>query len=461
MLSTISTEASSFSRDSLHGYQLKAVDFIKSRGSCALWVDMGLGKTVATLTAIADLMDTFTVGRVLIIAPLRVAQHTWPEEIVRWSHVRHLSYAVLCGNHKQRISALQRDVDMHIINREQVAWLVDTLGKNWHYDMVVIDEASSFKSSKTKRFKALKKTLPHIDRLIELTGTPTSNGLLDVWSQLYLVDCGERLGKTFSGFRWKYFVSDYTGYNWHPTQGSETAIYEKLQDVCMTLSAKDYLNMPARIDNTILVELSASETDNYRALERDFILALEDSTIEAFSAAALSNKLLQFCNGAVYTDDSGSWTTLHQHKLNALADIVDEAAGQPVLVAYNFRSDRARIKAAFKQAVAVDELDAISRWNAGKIPILLAHPASAGHGLNLQSGGHIIVWFGLNWSLELYQQFNARLHRQGQTKPVIIHHLVVNNSVDTTVMESLRNKHTTQKALLDALKSDIGGRLKQ
>ena len=443
----------------LHSYQLKAVDFIKSQESCALWVDMGLGKTVTTLTAVADLMDSFTVGRVLVIAPLRVAINTWPEEIAQWKHVRHLSYSVVCGSKQQRLNALTGKEDIHLINREMVTWLVEYYGKNWLYDMVVIDEASSFKSSKAKRFKALKKVLPKINRVVELTGTPASNGLLDVWAQIFLVDKGQRLGKTFSGFRDRYFVSDYRGYHWEPRKGSEEEIYERLQDVCLTLSAKDYLELPRRVDNVITLNLGRQEASQYRELEKEFLLKLEQGTVEVLNAATLSNKLLQFSNGALYTDDKGKWEEVHQHKLNALEEIIEEASGQPVLVAYNFKSDKARIKQHFKNAVAIDEDDAIEKWNAGKVPMLLAHPASAGHGLNLQKGGNIIVWFGLNWSLELYQQFNARLHRQGQTKPVFIHHLVMNESVDVTVLEALQNKRITQKALLDALKKDITYRL--
>lgn len=457
-------QANSLSRDDLHGYQHRAVGFITSRASCALWCEMGLGKTVITLTALADMFDRFEIGRVLIIAPLRVARHTWPEEIARWSHTRHLTHALILGNWGQRVRALAGDEDIHIINRENVTWLVEhqTIDRGtileWPYDMVVVDEASSFKSPKSQRFKALKKTLPRIERLVELTGTPACNGLLDIWAQIYLVDRGKRLGKTFGGFCERYFVPDYMRYNWTPCKGSEAEIHERLRDVCLTLSAKDYLELPARVDTVVHLDFSPRESEEYRGLEKRSLLELERATVAAFDAATLSNKLLQYANGAVYTDDKGTWSAVHQHKLDALEDIIAEACGQPVLVAYTFKSDKARILKRFKSAVTIDADGVIERWNAGEIPILLAHPASAGHGLNLQSGGNIVVWYGLNWSLELYQQLNARLHRQGQEKPVFVHHLVMRNTVDETVLEALGNKDTTQKALLNALKQDIARR---
>ncbi len=450
----------SLNRELLHDYQNKAVDFIKDNPSCGLWVDMGLGKTVTTLTAVADLLDTFEVGRVLVIAPLRVAVHTWPNEISNWQHTKHLSFEVITGTPAQRNTKLKRKSDIHIINRELVTWLVKTLGKDWPYDMVVIDEASSFKSSKAQRFKALKKALPKVDRMVELTGTPASNGLLDVWAQVFLLDKGERLGKTFSGFRDRYFIGDYMGYSFEPRPGTEEKIYNKLQDICLTLSAEDYLKMPQRVDNVIPLTMPPKASNQYRELEKEFLLELEQETVEVTSAAALTNKLVQFSNGALYTDDKGNFEAVHDTKLDALEEIIQEAAGQPVLVAYNYKSDLARIRQRFPKAEHIGNAsDTIDRWNTGKVPMLLAHPASAGHGLNLQYGGNIIVWFGLNWSLELYQQFNARLHRQGQKKPVFIHHLAVTDSVDMTVLEALQGKHTTQKALLDALKKDITGRV--
>ena len=459
MSSTASKTASNSSRSLLHGYQERSIDFIKSTPSCALWAEMGLGKTISVLTALSDMFDTFEIGRVLIIAPLRVAKHTWPTEIEAWDHVSHLSYSVLCGTRQQRLNALERDTNIHIINRDNVVWLVGHYGKKWPYDTVVIDESSSFKSSRAKRFKALKKTLPKIERVVELTGTPASNGLLDLWSQTFLIDAGERLGRTFTGFRNAYFESDYMGYNYTPRHDSAEKIYDKLQDVCLTLSAEDYLEMPDRIDNIIRLQMPRNSRAQYRYLEREFLLELEQDTVVVANAAVLTNKLLQFSNGALYTDEEGSYEQVHDAKLDALDEIVQEAAGQPVLVAYNFKSDLARIQARFSQAeILGNSSDTIDRWNAGEIQMLCAHPASAGHGLNLQHGGNILVWFGLNWSLELYQQFNARLHRQGQTKPVFVHHLAVTDSVDMTVLEALQSKHSTQKALLDALKRDIESR---
>jgi SNF2 family DNA or RNA helicase len=461
-----------FSRESLHTYQERAVSFIKDAPSCALWVDMGLGKTVTVLTALADLFDRFEVGRVLVIAPLRVAINTWPSEIKRWDHTKHLTARVIKGTPEQRLNMLRRDrSDIHIINRELIPWVVKviqtepalrvgTITDGWPYDVVVIDEASSFKSSKTQRFKALRKMLPKIDRLIELTGTPASNGLLDVWSQIFLLDRGERLGKTFTGFRNRYFISDYHGYNWTLRKNADQKIYDRLADVCLTLTAEDYLELPRRIDTVIDIDLPAKARDQYIQLERNFLAELGDETVEVLHAAALTNKLLQFANGAIYTDEEKNWTEVHDAKLTALAELVDEAAGQPLLIAYTYQTDAKRIREQFPQAEIIGkDTDTIERWNRGEIPMLLAHPASAGHGLNLQHGGDTIIWFGLNWSLELYQQFNARLHRQGQQKPVIIHHLAVRDTVDQTVLSALRCKDMTQKALLNALKEDIERRV--
>lgn len=464
MSSTALKTAPSFSRDKLHDYQHKAVQFIKDTPSCALWVDMGLGKTVTVLTAVADLLDGFEAHRVLIIAPLRVALNTWPNEIGVWDHTRHLSFRNIAGSPAQRTATVIGDKsEIHIINRELVPWLVETLKKHkagWPYDVVVIDEASSFKSSKTKRFKALRKALPAITRLIELTGTPASNGLLDVWPQVFLLDRGARLGKTFSGFRDAYFTSDYHGYNWDLKRGSEERIYAALDDICLTMSAEDYLELPDRIDNVIPVQISEDVRATYSELEKEFLAEIGDEVVEVLNAAALTNKLLQFANGAVYTGGEGEWTAVHDAKLDVLGEIVSETAGAPILVAYNYKTDAKRIKERFPQAQILGKDPAqIDAWNRGEIPMLLAHPASAGHGLNLQKGGNVIVWFGLNWSLELYQQFNARLHRQGQSKPVIIHHLAVENTVDQTVLDALARKDITQRALLNALKSDIEGRV--
>ena len=455
----------SLGRSSLHDYQKRAVQFVKDTPSCALWMEPGLGKTVTVLTAVADLLDSFEAHRVLIIAPLRVALNTWPNEIRSWDHLRHLSFKNIAGNPRARagiVGGAGRH-DIHIINRELVPWLVEFCQKNklgWPYDVVVIDEASSFKSPKTKRFKALRKTLPVVNRMILLTGTPASNGLLDVWPQSFLLDRGARLGRTFTGFRDRYFVSDYHGYTWTLRKGADQEIYDKLADVCLTLTAADYLDLPPRIDNFVTVELPGDARTLYADLERDFLATIGDDTVAVIHAAALTNKLLQFANGAVYSESASGWTEVHSAKLDACADIVSEAAGQPVLIAYNYKTDAERLLARLPQAqILGKDPEQIASWNRGEIPILLAHPASAGHGLNLQQGGCVVVWFGLNWSLELYQQFNARLHRQGQTRPVIIHHLVTQGTVDETVMAALGRKDATQRALLNALKEDIGKRM--
>ncbi len=465
MSSTILKEEKSFSIDQLHEYQHKMIDWIMGNPECALFCEMGLGKSIATLTAVTQLLDTFEAAKVLVIAPLRVAKHTWPNEIDKWGHTRHLSYEVICGTADDRRRKLNTDVDIHIINREMVVWLVEELFKEWPYDVVVIDESSSFKSPSSKRFKALRKVHRLFDRLIELTGTPASNGLIDLWSQIYLLDRGRRLGKTFTSYKDQFFISDYRGFRWTPRDGAPNIIQERLKNLCLSLSAKDYLKMPERIDNVVEVELPSQLRNQYRELELQFLVELEENTVEAVNAAVLSGKLLQFCNGAMYIGDpylrgkGKSSFEIHNLKLDALEEVIAEAAGQPVMVAHNFISDRDRIKERFPQAVDIKEHDVIERWNRKQIPLLLAHPGSAGHGLNLQEGGNIVVWFGLNWSLELYMQLNARLHRQGQKKPVFVHHLVVKDSVDETVLQALSQKCRTQKGLLDALKRDIGRRV--
>ncbi len=448
------------SRDRLHGYQRRAVQFIKDTPRCALWMEPGLGKTVTTLSALSDLWDAYDIHRVLIIAPLRVARTTWPQEIAGWEHLGHLSWRNIQGDPDTRARIIAEDrSDIHIINRELVPWLVAHCQKTkrgWPYDVVVIDEASSFKSAKTQRFKALRKTLPAVHRLIELTGTPASNHLEDLWSQIFLLDRGARLGRTFTGFRNRHFTSDYHGYTWALRKGADQKIYDQLDDICLTLKAEDYLDLPDRIDTTVAIDLPARTRTAYRQLERDFLTEIGDEEVAVFNAAALTNKLLQCANGAVYTDDQGVWAEAHSAKLDAFADIVAETAGTPLLVAYAFKSDVTRLQERFPHAQVLGRDPAqIDAWNRGDIPILLAHPASASHGLNLQRGGHTIIWFGLTWSLELYQQFNARLHRQGQTRPVIVHHLVAGNTIDETVLTALARKDVTQQALLNALKDDI------
>ncbi|CAM3776944.1 SNF2-related protein [Litorimonas haliclonae] len=445
-------------RDMLHDYQRRAVQFAKDHPKCALWMDMGLGKTATTLTVAVDLLEEFEFENALVIAPLRVAKSVWPSEVTKWAHTRKLVVNNLCVPASKRKKAYEKPADIHVINRELVTKLVEYWGQNWPYDFVIIDESSSFKSHQSKRFKSLKKVRNKIERMIQLTGTPASNGLHDLWSQIFLLDGGERLGKTITAYRRAYFDQDYHGFTWTPKDGVKDKIYQKLDDIVLTLSSEDYLSLPPYILNRVELDMPADTAKQYKTLEKDFILELEDADVTALHAASLTNKLLQFANGAIYSGDADERITVNVHslKLDALSDIIDEAAGSPVLVAYNYKSDAERIQNRFKQAVLLDADNAtIEKWNAGKIPLLLAHPASAGHGLNLQDGGNTLVWYGLNWSLELYQQFNKRLHRQGQTKPVIAHHIIIKDSVDETVMAALEAKNTTQKALLDALKKDV------
>lgn len=440
----------------LHDYQRRAVEFVKDTANCALWIDPGLGKTITTLTALSDLFAEFEVNKVLIVAPLRVAQSVWRQEIERWPHVSHLKAVSLCGPAKVRMKAVHEDAQIYIINREQLAWLSDYWKENWPYDTVILDEASSFKSAKSQRFKSLRRVLPWINRLVELTATPASNSLLDLWPQIFLLDRGERLGKTMTAYKSRYFESDYMGYTYLLKKGARERIHEAVADLVLSMSAEDYLTLPKRVDRRIDVALTPSQRKQYRFLEKEFILRLEEEDVAVPNAAALTGKLLQFANGAVYTDADGTFETVHNHKIEALQDIVESANGAPVLVAYNFKSDLARLKAVFPKGRALDaNPKTIDAWNAGEIPILFAHPASAGHGLNLQDGGHLLVWFGLNWSLELYEQFNARLDRQGQTKPVAVYHIVTENSVDETVLEALAGKRVSQQALLQAVKRKI------
>lgn len=437
----------------LHDYQNRGVQFIKDNDKCALWLDMGLGKTLTTLTAVADLSDSLDINKTLIIAPLRVANTTWHKELLNWQHTSHLKYSIVTGSEKTRQSALYADADIYIINRENVKWIVDLYGKKWPFDMIVIDESSSFKSSSSQRWKALRKVMPYVDRMVQLTGTPTSNGLMDLFAQIYLLDTGERLGRTMTAYKKRFFESDYMGFKFTPRDGADEQIHKLISDKVMTMLAEDYLQLPERIDVVLPVVISDALYKQYLVLEKEFIAQIDDAEIAVFNAAALANKLLQFCNGAVYTDEHKNWTTLHDAKLDALSDIVDDNPSENILIAYNYKTDLERLIKKFPDAVVMDKQgDAVQLWNDGRIKMLLAHPASAGHGLNLQAGGNMIVWFGLNWSLELYQQFNGRLHRQGQTKPVKIIHLVTQGCIDEKVMSAIANKASTQRELLDALK---------
>ena len=442
-----------------HQYQEYATNKILSQAAVGLFLEMGLGKTVSTLTAIDQLLyNYFEVQKVLVIAPLRVAQTTWPDEIKKWRHLKHLKISRVLGTEKQRLAALQIKADIWIINRENVEWLVDLYGKSWPFDMVVIDELSSFKSSKAKRFKALRKVRPAIKRIVGLTGTPAPNGLIDLWPQVYLLDQGERLSKTLTGYRSRYFDPGKRNrtvvFSWEPKPGAEEAIYSKLEELCVSMAANDWLQMPERIDREIKVQLPDAARIEYKRLERDLLLPFVEGDITADTRAILSNKLLQLANGAVY-NEFGQVQEIHQSKLEALEDVLEAANGQPVLVFYNYKHDLARIQQHIPAARALETEKDIEKWNQGKIPVLLAHPASAGHGLNLQAGGNIIIWFGLTWSLELYQQANARLHRQGQEKSVIVHHLMSEDTIDEDVMRVLTSKDASQSALLEAIKARI------
>ncbi|QGG47330.1 DEAD/DEAH box helicase [Heliorestis convoluta] len=444
-----------------YNYQAYATNWIIEKKKSALFLEMGMGKSVATLTAIHELLyDYFDISKVLVIAPLRVASTTWEEEVKKWEHLKGLRISKVLGSEKQRVAALRKKADIYIINRENVTWLVKHYQHNWPFDMVVIDELSSFKSSKALRFRALKKVRPLIKRLVGLTGTPAPNGLIDLWPQIYLLDGGERLGRTLTSYREKYFLPDKRNqmvvYSWKLKKGASDEIYEKLSDICLSMEAKDYLELPERIENIISVELPQKAKEQYERLEKELILSMKDSDVLAGSAAVLVNKLLQIANGAVY-DETGKAIEIHDEKLKALDELIEAASGKPVLVFYGYQHDKDRLLEHLKKVkprVLQSDQD-IKSWNQGEIPVLLAHPASAGHGLNLQTGGNIIIWFGLTWSLELYQQANARLHRQGQKQTVVIHHILAKDTIDERVMKALERKDTSQRALMEAVKATI------
>lgn len=440
-------------------YQAYATQWIIDRKKSALFLEMGMGKSVSTLTAILELLyDYFEVAKVLVIAPLRVASTTWEEEVEKWDHLKELRISKVLGSEKQRVAALYKKADVYIINRENVTWLVNWFDADWPFDMVVIDELSSFKSSKAQRFKSLKKVRPFIKRMVGLTGTPAPNGLIDLWPQIYLLDGGERLGKTVTGYREKYFLPDKRNqmivYTWKLKEGAEDAIYGKLSDICVSMKSKDYLELPGRLDNVIPVELTNKAKAQYEVLEKELILSIEEADVLAGSAAVLANKLLQMANGAVY-DEDGEVKLVHDEKLKALDELIETAGGKPVLIFYGYQHDKDRLLRHLKKLnprLLQTDQD-IKDWNQGKVQVLLAHPASAGHGLNLQTGGNIIIWFGLTWSLELYQQANARLWRQGQKQTVVIHHIIAKDTIDERVMKVLEDKDVSQAALIEAVKA--------
>lgn len=448
----------------LHDYQEYAVKFIEEHPVSALLLDMGLGKTITTLTAINNLMfDMFEVRKVLIIGPLRVARDTWPAEIEKWEHLRHLRYSVVIGTPDERKAALNTDADIYIINRENVDWLVSNT--NFDYDMVVIDELSSFKNHQSKRFKALMKVRPKVKRIVGLTGTPASNGLMDLFAEFKLLDMGERLGRFIGQYRNVYFKPDkqngHIVYSYKPLPDAEERIYEKISDITVSMKAVDHLKMPELISNEYTVKMSEAEKEKYNELKDELILEVQNSEITAANAAALSNKLCQMSNGAIY-DDENNIIPIHNRKLDALEDIIESANGKPVLVAYWFKHDRTRIAERLnKLGIVYQEIkssESIKNWNSGKLQVALIHPASAGHGLNLQSGGNFLVWFGLTWSLELYQQTNARLWRQGQqSETVIIQHIVTKGTVDERILKALKEKDETQSALMTAVRAELEG----
>jgi SNF2 family DNA or RNA helicase len=443
-------------RDDLHEFQNYGVDFIINKPISALMLECGLGKTITTLTAVSDLMyDYFEISKALIIAPLRVALTVWKQECDKWEQLKYLRCSIAVGSVSEREKALQSDADIYIINRENVEWLV----KNYpfDFDMVVIDELSSFKSHQSKRFRALRKVRPKVDRIVGLTGTPAPNGLMDLWAEINLLDMGERLGRYITRYRDEYFKPDKRNgaivYSYKPLPDAEESIYGKISDICVSMKAADYLEMPERVDNIVEVGMNDKETAMYKRLEKEMLLPFADGDIDAVNAASLSNKLLQLANGAVY-DENGKVRKIHSRKLDALEDLIEAANGKPVLVYYSYKHDRDRISERFNAREIKDDKD-ISEWNARKIQLAIAHPASCGHGLNLQSGGSTIVWFGLTWSLELYQQANARLYRQGQKNTVVVHHIITKGTVDEKVMTALKNKDVGQASLMEAIKARI------
>ena len=442
-----------------HDYQAYAIDYIKTHPAAAVLLDMGLGKTVISLTAIADLLfDSFEAHRVLVVAPLRVARDTWPAEIEKWEHLQHLTFSVVVGTPKERRAALMAGADITIINRENLQWLIEDSGFPFTYDMVVIDELSSFKNHKSKRFQALMKVRPKVKRIIGLTGTPSSNGLMDLWAEFKLLDMGQRLGRFITQYRNDYFLPDKRNgqiiYSYKPMPYAEDAIYCKISDMTISMKSTDHLKMPELVSSRYEVKLSEAEAQRYDDLKQELILQLPEGEVTAANAASLTGKLVQLANGAIYSDD-GDTVEFHDRKLDALEDIIEAANGKPLLVAYWFKHDLQRIKQRFEVREIKSSKD-IADWNKGDIPVAVIHPASAGHGLNLQAGGSTLIWFGLTWSLELYQQTNARLWRQGQNAgTVVIQHIITKGTIDERILKALSLKELTQNALIDAVKANL------
>lgn len=441
-----------------HSYQEYAIRYIETHPISALLIDMGLGKTSITLTAICNLLfDSFEVCKVLVIAPLRVAKNTWTDEIKKWEHLSTLTYSLIVGNENERLSALNEKADIYIINRENVDWLVNKSGYKFDFDMVVIDELSSFKNHQSKRFKSLMKVRPLVKRIVGLTGTPSSNGLMDLFAEFKILDMGKRLGYFIGQYRNTYFKPDKTNgpivYSYKPLPNAENAIYEKISDITVSMKANEYLKMPELLTSNYVVELSNSEKNQYDEMKKSLVLEITDGEITASNAASLSNKLCQLSNGAIY-DDEQNIVEIHDRKLEALEDIIESMNGKHLLIAYWYRHDLERIKSRFSVREIKTNED-ISDWNDGKIPVALIHPASAGHGLNLQNGGSTLVWFGLTWSLELYQQTNARLYRQGQKNTVVIQHIITKGTIDEQILKALQKKNKTQADLIDAVRANL------
>lgn len=447
-----------------HEYQRYATEYIETHPIAAVLLDMGLGKTSITLTALNDLLfDSFEIHKAIVIAPLRVARDTWPAEIEKWDHLNSLIYSVAVGTEAERLAALRRTADIYIINRENVQWLVEASGIPFNYDMVVVDELSSFKNHQSKRFRAMMKARPKVSRIVGLTGTPSSNGLMDLWAEFRLLDMGQRLGRFIGQYRTRFFLPDKRNgqvvFSYKPLPGAEEQIYRLISDITISMKSTDYLQMPRFVASGYEVYLSEEEAQRYVSFKRDLLLDLPDGEITAANAAALSGKLSQMANGAVYTD-AGEIIAIHDRKLDALEDIIESMGGKPLLVAYWFRHDLERImERLHKRKIPFSRLDSpesIRRWNAGELSVALIHPASAGHGLNLQSGGSTLCWFGLTWSLELYQQTNARLWRQGQqADTVVVQHIITKGTIDERIMKALSEKDTTQAALIEAVKADL------
>lgn len=446
-----------------HDYQTYTTNFILKHPTAAILLDMGLGKSVITLTAIFDLcLDSFLIRKVLVIAPLRVARETWPTEITKWDHLRDLTYSVAVGTEPERRVAFLQTADVYIINRENVQWLVEESGLPFDYDMVVVDELSSFKSYQAKRFRSLMKVRPGIKRIVGLTGTPSSNGLMDLWAEFRLLDMGKRLGRFITHYRNQFFAPDKRNgqvvFSYKPLPGAEEEIYRLISDITISMKAEAHLKMPECIMNEVKVCLSEKERRSYDTFKSELVLSIKGEEIDAGNAAALSNKLSQMANGAVYGEDKQVFP-IHDRKLDALEDLLEAANGKPLLVAYWYKHDLDRIQQQLCKLHVpfslLDSANSIRLWNRGDLPVALIHPASAGHGLNLQTGGSTLIWFGLTWSLELYQQTNARLWRQGQEKTVVIHHIITDGTIDERILAVLQRKEKSQNALIDAVKADL------